>query len=127
MEDVSAILCCCSKPCHHNPSSTPLSILVHPNLLLFAFSGAKCECVCLTGQIFSSSACPSSTCDMAGASVKVAVRVRPFNSREIGKDSKCIIQMSGNTTSKFDLQSSSTQKMGYTSHGCFNFTVQDEE
>ncbi|XP_078266826.1 kinesin-like protein KIF1A isoform X17 [Rhinoraja longicauda] len=35
---------------------------------------------------------------MAGASVKVAVRVRPFNSREIGRDSKCIIQMSGNTT-----------------------------
>ncbi|XP_061096806.1 kinesin-like protein KIF1A isoform X8 [Conger conger] len=35
---------------------------------------------------------------MAGASVKVAVRVRPFNSRETSKDSKCIIQMSGNTT-----------------------------
>ncbi|XP_067369459.1 kinesin-like protein KIF1A isoform X18 [Channa argus] len=35
---------------------------------------------------------------MAGASVKVAVRVRPFNSREMEKDSKCIIQMSGNTT-----------------------------
>ncbi|CAJ1059788.1 kinesin-like protein KIF1A isoform X15 [Xyrichtys novacula] len=35
---------------------------------------------------------------MAGASVKVAVRVRPFNSRETGKESKCIIQMSGNTT-----------------------------
>ncbi|XP_053160559.1 kinesin-like protein KIF1A isoform X17 [Hemicordylus capensis] len=35
---------------------------------------------------------------MAGASVKVAVRVRPFNSREINKDSKCIIQMTGNTT-----------------------------
>uniref|UniRef100_A0A3P8UP40 Kinesin-like protein n=1 Tax=Cynoglossus semilaevis TaxID=244447 RepID=A0A3P8UP40_CYNSE len=35
---------------------------------------------------------------MAGASVKVAVRVRPFNSRENGMDSKCIIQMSGNTT-----------------------------
>ncbi|XP_032887371.1 kinesin-like protein KIF1A isoform X12 [Amblyraja radiata] len=35
---------------------------------------------------------------MASASVKVAVRVRPFNSREIGRDSKCIIQMSGNTT-----------------------------
>ncbi|XP_063323408.1 kinesin-like protein KIF1A isoform X16 [Pelmatolapia mariae] len=35
---------------------------------------------------------------MAGASVKVAVRVRPFNSREIEKDSKLIIQMSGNTT-----------------------------
>nr|XP_046247803.1 kinesin-like protein KIF1A isoform X17 [Scatophagus argus] len=35
---------------------------------------------------------------MAGASVKVAVRVRPFNSRETAKESKCIIQMSGNTT-----------------------------
>ncbi|XP_043926981.1 kinesin-like protein KIF1A isoform X17 [Protopterus annectens] len=35
---------------------------------------------------------------MAGASVKVAVRVRPFNSREISKESKCIIQMSGATT-----------------------------
>ncbi|XP_061636101.1 kinesin-like protein KIF1A isoform X16 [Phyllopteryx taeniolatus] len=35
---------------------------------------------------------------MAGASVKVAVRVRPFNSREMNKESKCIIQMSGNTT-----------------------------
>ncbi|XP_070801750.1 kinesin-like protein KIF1A isoform X4 [Pituophis catenifer annectens] len=35
---------------------------------------------------------------MAGASVKVAVRVRPFNSREMSKDSKCIIQMTGNTT-----------------------------
>ncbi|XP_075695444.1 kinesin-like protein KIF1B isoform X20 [Rhinoderma darwinii] len=36
---------------------------------------------------------------MSGASVKVAVRVRPFNSREIGKESKCIIQMQGNSTS----------------------------
>ncbi|KAF7711741.1 hypothetical protein HF521_000752 [Silurus meridionalis] len=35
---------------------------------------------------------------MAAASVKVAVRVRPFNSREMSKESKCIIQMSGNTT-----------------------------
>ncbi|XP_068190767.1 kinesin-like protein KIF1B isoform X4 [Antennarius striatus] len=35
---------------------------------------------------------------MSGASVKVAVRVRPFNSREISKESKCIIQMQGNTT-----------------------------
>ncbi|XP_034001187.1 kinesin-like protein KIF1B isoform X7 [Trematomus bernacchii] len=35
---------------------------------------------------------------MSGASVKVAVRVRPFNSRETGKDSKCIIHMQGNTT-----------------------------
>ncbi|XP_030368965.1 kinesin-like protein unc-104 isoform X9 [Scaptodrosophila lebanonensis] len=32
------------------------------------------------------------------SSVKVAVRVRPFNSREIGRESKCIIEMSGATT-----------------------------
>ncbi|XP_033024773.1 kinesin-like protein KIF1C isoform X1 [Lacerta agilis] len=35
---------------------------------------------------------------MAGASVKVAVRVRPFNAREISRDAKCIIQMQGKTT-----------------------------
>ncbi|XP_041859854.1 kinesin-like protein KIF1B isoform X5 [Melanotaenia boesemani] len=35
---------------------------------------------------------------MSGASVKVAVRVRPFNTRETSKESKCIIQMQGNTT-----------------------------
>ncbi|XP_059608868.1 kinesin-like protein unc-104 isoform X3 [Phlebotomus argentipes] len=33
------------------------------------------------------------------SSVKVAVRVRPFNSREIARESKCIIEMSGATTS----------------------------
>lgn len=32
------------------------------------------------------------------SSVKVAVRVRPFNSRELNKDSDCIIQMEGATT-----------------------------
>ncbi|XP_026475169.1 kinesin-like protein unc-104 [Ctenocephalides felis] len=32
------------------------------------------------------------------SSVKVAVRVRPFNSREVTRESKCIIEMSGNTT-----------------------------
>lgn len=42
---------------------------------------------------------------MSGASVKVAVRVRPFNSRETGKESKCIIQMQGNSTSKYILVS----------------------
>ncbi|KAL8198335.1 UNVERIFIED_CONTAM: hypothetical protein K2H54_005585 [Gekko kuhli] len=41
---------------------------------------------------------------MSGASVKVAVRVRPFNSREISKESKCIIQMQGNST-RLDLDS----------------------
>ncbi|KAJ8942952.1 hypothetical protein NQ314_009865 [Rhamnusium bicolor] len=32
------------------------------------------------------------------SSVKVAVRVRPFNNRERSRECKCIIQMSGNTT-----------------------------
>ncbi len=32
------------------------------------------------------------------ASVKVAVRVRPFNERELTLDSKCIIKMESNKT-----------------------------
>lgn len=35
---------------------------------------------------------------MAGASVKVAVRVRPFNAREISRDAKCVVSMQGSTT-----------------------------
>jgi hypothetical protein len=35
------------------------------------------------------------------SSVKVAVRVRPFNNREITRDCTCIIEMGGNTTSKW--------------------------
>ncbi|CAL1591064.1 unnamed protein product [Knipowitschia caucasica] len=35
---------------------------------------------------------------MAGSSVKVAVRVRPFNTREITRNAKCVIQMQGNST-----------------------------
>uniref|UniRef100_A0A8B9PGT5 Kinesin motor domain-containing protein n=1 Tax=Apteryx owenii TaxID=8824 RepID=A0A8B9PGT5_APTOW len=38
---------------------------------------------------------------MAGASVKVAVRVRPFNSRETSRDAKCVIQMQGKTTCEY--------------------------
>ena len=34
------------------------------------------------------------------SSVKVAVRVRPFNSREINKNSKCVVTMEGNKTGK---------------------------
>ncbi|XP_011301560.1 kinesin-like protein unc-104 isoform X3 [Fopius arisanus] len=33
------------------------------------------------------------------SSVKVAVRVRPFNNREICREAQCIIEMAGNTTS----------------------------
>ncbi|XP_038624837.1 kinesin-like protein KIF1C [Tachyglossus aculeatus] len=36
---------------------------------------------------------------MAGASVKVAVRVRPFNARETSRDAKCVVSMQGTTTS----------------------------
>lgn len=35
------------------------------------------------------------------SSVKVAVRVRPFNSREIRREAQCIIEMTGSTTCKF--------------------------
>lgn len=34
-------------------------------------------------------------------SVKVAVRVRPYNSREKARECKCIISMNGNSTSEF--------------------------
>lgn len=34
------------------------------------------------------------------SSVKVAVRVRPFNNREILNKAECIIKMDGNTTGK---------------------------
>ncbi|XP_041947559.1 kinesin-like protein KIF1C [Alosa sapidissima] len=36
--------------------------------------------------------------NMAGASVKVAVRVRPFNSRETNRGAKCVIQMQEKST-----------------------------
>lgn len=36
------------------------------------------------------------------SSVKVAVRVRPFNRREILMNSECVISMSGQSTSKCD-------------------------
>lgn len=35
---------------------------------------------------------------MAASSVKVAVRVRPFNARELSRNAKCVIQMQGNST-----------------------------
>ena len=34
------------------------------------------------------------------SSVKVAVRVRPFNNREVTRDSSCIIEMNGPSTGK---------------------------
>jgi kinesin family protein 1 len=35
-------------------------------------------------------------------SVKVAVRVRPYNQREKEYESKCVIRMAGNTTEIFN-------------------------
>ncbi len=43
------------------------------------------------------------------SSVKVAVRVRPFNSREINRDSKCIIEMVDNTTGNVQFDPPSNQ------------------
>nr|CAD7397870.1 unnamed protein product [Timema cristinae] len=37
------------------------------------------------------------------SSVKVAVRVRPFNNREISRECKCIIEMEDKTTCKSKL------------------------
>lgn len=36
---------------------------------------------------------------MTDASVKVVVRVRPFNACKTNQDAKCVVSMQGNTTS----------------------------
>ena len=45
--------------------------------------------------------------DAGMASVKVAVRVRPYNQRELSRKSHCIIEMSGKSTCKFLTRNSS--------------------
>ncbi len=40
---------------------------------------------------------------MSSSSVKVAVRVRPFNSREINRGAKCVIQMQDKSTCEFNI------------------------
>lgn len=68
------------------------------------------------------------------SSVKVAVRVRPFNSREMARDSKCIIEMVDNTTGKtffnfhpipIQLQSD-WNGIRYHSNGCYSIIVYDK-
>ena len=49
------------------------------------------------------------------SSVKVAVRVRPFNNREIQRDAQCIIKMNGPTTVI------ANPKAGETENKSFNF------
>lgn len=54
--------------------------------------------------IFLQVSCPPPIAEgarMAGASVKVAVRVRPFSAREISHAATCVIQMQGPTTCEF--------------------------
>ncbi|KAJ8255033.1 hypothetical protein GJAV_G00200210 [Gymnothorax javanicus] len=50
------------------------------------------------GLIVTTLSLPRPMTKMASASVKVAVRVRPFNSRETNRDAKCVIQMQGSST-----------------------------
>ncbi|XP_030218862.1 kinesin-like protein KIF1A isoform X6 [Gadus morhua] len=63
---------------------------------------------------------------MATASVKVAVRVRPFNSREMGKDSKCIIQMSGNTTTILNPKQPKENKSFNFDHSYWSHTTPED-
>ena len=42
--------------------------------------------------------------------VKVAVRVRPFNKREIGRKAKLIVEMSGNQTAIWDPKNPNDKK-----------------
>ena len=43
--------------------------------------------------------------------VKVAVRVRPFNSREVNRNAECIIEMEGSTTREYLLYKIDNVKM----------------
>lgn len=45
------------------------------------------------------------------SSVKVAVRVRPFNSRELGLNSELIINMKDKTTCKFTADTAHTESV----------------
>ncbi|XP_030663818.1 kinesin-like protein KIF1C [Nomascus leucogenys] len=51
---------------------------------------------------------------MAGASVKVAVRVRPLNARETSQDAKCVVSMQGNTTSIINPKQSKDSPKSFT-------------
>lgn len=52
------------------------------------------------------------------SSVKVAVRVRPFNSRELGLNSELIINMKDKTTCKFTADTRHTQNLCIRVHDC---------
>ncbi|CAG0889477.1 unnamed protein product [Cyprideis torosa] len=50
---------------------------------------------------------------MTEENVKVAVRVRPFNSRETGRNAKCIIEMNGQNTTIKDPNSGEVKKFAF--------------
>ena len=50
---------------------------------------------------------------MSEENVKVAVRVRPFNKRELDANSKLCVQMSGNQTVCTDLKTNAEKKFAY--------------
>lgn len=59
------------------------------------------ELLSLCVILFSDWPCQKRCWSNMAASVKVAVRVRPFNSRETSRDAKCVIHMQGNTTCEY--------------------------
>ncbi|XP_077400217.1 kinesin-like protein KIF1C isoform X2 [Vanacampus margaritifer] len=64
---------------------------------------------------------------MAGASVKVVVRVRPFNARETGRNAKCVIQMQGNTTCIVNPKQPKDAAKNFTfDHSYWSHTTADE-
>ncbi|KAK6302412.1 hypothetical protein J4Q44_G00267670 [Coregonus suidteri] len=99
-ETSTAACCARSAPLRNKARCIIVSSLLRCNRRLWF--GVRClpddKPLPLLTELLYCRVAPPLTGSMAGASVKVAVRVRPFNSREIGKDSKCIIQMTGNTT-----------------------------
>lgn len=53
--------------------------------------------------------------------VKVAVRVRPFNKREISRNAKLIVDMNGNTTKIWDPKNPDDQKKFTFDHSYWSF------
>jgi hypothetical protein len=50
---------------------------------------------------------------MSEENVKVAVRVRPFNKRELDANSKLCVQMNGNQTTCTDLKTNGQKQFAY--------------
>jgi hypothetical protein len=92
-------------------------------LLLVLCSDTEKVTIRETGEVWSHCCITSGLClyvcvllaDLNMSSVKVAVRVRPFNNREISRECKCIIEMGGSTTCEYWLLLFSLLKGGLVS------------